>query len=98
MGDQCHVEPIQKTPTPEELEVSISVWFAVYGMGCRHCAARVHNGLLLVNGVVEAQVDHLSGMAQVSFNPCLATIPALLEAVERAGGDGRHRYQAVPLG
>lgn len=97
MSGKCHVEPIQKIPTAEESQVANSVRLTVYGMGCHNCATRVSNGLLSVKGVLEAQVDHLSGMAQVTFNPQLTTIPTLLEAVERSGADTHHRYMAITL-
>jgi copper chaperone CopZ len=62
-------------------------------MGCPNCAARVRNSLISLKGVVDAEVDHTIGMAEVVFNPSLTAIPALIEAVARAGGDGRHEYR-----
>ncbi len=44
--------------------------------------------------MVSAYVDHTLGMAKVTFNPELVTVPLLIEAVARAGGDGRHEYRA----
>ena len=66
-------------------------------MGCPNCAARVRNSLIALTGVVEAYVDHTAGMAQVNFNPNLTNLPALVEAVAQAGGDGRHEYRAQLL-
>ena len=94
MDDNCHVDLIQKTATAEEQETATTAVLAVWGMGCPNCAARVRNSLIALTGVVEAYVDHTAGMAQVNFNPNLTSLPALVEAVAQAGGDGRHEYQA----
>lgn len=94
MDENCHVEPIQKTSTPEErLKIEMTL-LAVWGMGCPNCAARVRNSLLSLNGVVNAYVDHTAGMAGVTYNPDLATVEMLISAVSRAGNDGRHEYGA----
>ncbi len=97
MADQCHVEPIYKAATTEELAAAASVWLAVFGMGCPNCANRVRNSLLSLDGVLEVYVSHLAGLASVTFNPSIVTAPDLFDAVERAGHDGRHEYWAVPL-
>ena len=94
MDENCHVEPLQKTATAEEQQTTTSARLAVWGMGCPNCAARVRNSLIALTGVVEAYVDHTAGMAQVNFNPNLTNLPALVEAVARAGGYGRHEYRA----
>lgn len=98
MDDNCHIDPIQKTATAEERRATTTTLLAVWGMGCPNCAARVRNSLLRLNGVVEAYVDHTTGLAQVEFNPNLATTPALIGAVAQAGGDGRHNYRAALIG
>ncbi len=97
MDENCHVDPIQKTPTAEELVTVNTVVLSVWGMGCPNCAARVRNGLLSSLGVIEADVDHTLGMAKVVFNPDLSTVATLIEAVARAGADGRHQYGAQLL-
>jgi copper chaperone CopZ len=97
MDIHCHVEPVDKTPTVEELSAQSEVVLVVYGMGCPRCEQRVRNSLLLMNGVVDALVDHLAGMAKIVFNPQMTTIKDILDAVERAGNDGRHTYCAVQL-
>ena len=94
MDEQCHVEPLQKTATPDERGHTTWKVLAVQGMGCPNCAARVRNSLISLNGVIEAYVDHVIGLADVEFNPTRVTIPALIAAVARAGGDGRHEYRA----
>ena len=97
MSDHCHVAPTQKNATAEEQAVRAQAVLAVSGMGCPNCAARVRNRLVALEGVVEAYVDHTASKAQVIFNPGMVTIPALVEAVARAGGDGRHEYRAQAL-
>ncbi len=97
MDENCHVEPVQKIATAEEQQATTVMLLGVQGMGCPNCAARVRNSLLGLKGVIEAEVDHATGTADVEFNPKLVTIAALFDAVARAGNDGRHRYQAYRL-
>ncbi len=95
MEDNCHVEPIARTPSAAERAGAVTAELAVSGMGCPNCAARVRNSLVRVHGVVDAVVDHTTGRALVAFNPRFATAAQLVEAVSRAGGDGRHEYRAM---
>lgn len=97
MDENCHVEPVQKIATVEEKQATVVTLLGVQGMGCPNCAARVRNSMLGLTGVIEADVDHITGTADVEFNPKLVTIAALFDAVARAGNDGRHRYQAFRL-
>lgn len=97
MSHNCHVEPIQKIATADELDNVEVVYLAVRGMGCTNCAARVANSLLSVHGVTAAQVDHVIGVAKITYNPNFAPIDSILQAVSKAGGDGRHSYQAMKL-
>ena len=97
MNDTCHVEPMQKFTTAAELQNVELALLAVSGMGCANCANRVRNSLLLLSGVVDAYIDHSAGLAQISFNPSIATIDELISAVTRAGGDGHHAYGAKLL-
>ena len=94
MHENCHVEPLQKTATPVEQQSITSALLAVEGLGCPNCAARVRNSLLTLTGVVEAQVLLERALVDVTYNPHLADIPALVNAVAQAGGDGRHEYSA----
>lgn len=98
MNDRCYVEPLEKTATSEERAETQWTILAVWGMGCPNCVARVRNSLLRVHGVVGAEVDLLSSAAYLIYNPSLTDIPALLEAVAQAGGDGRHEYRAMHIG
>lgn len=95
MTDHCHVDPLEKFVSPEEQETTTAISLAVWGMGCPNCAMRVHNSLLALKGVIQADVNHVTAMADVVFNPNLLTIFDLADAVANAGNDGRHRYQVV---
>jgi copper chaperone CopZ len=97
MDATCHVEPVHKIATIEEQQATALTMLGVQGMGCPNCAARVRNSLLALNGVTEADVNHLTGTASVEFNPNLVTIGSLREVVARAGNDGRHQYRAFNL-
>jgi hypothetical protein len=55
MDDNCHVDPVQKTPTVEERQKVQTILLIVRGMGCPNCAARVRNSLLALNGVIDAK-------------------------------------------
>jgi copper chaperone CopZ len=94
MDENCHVEPLQKTPTVEEQRTTTSALLAVWGMGCPNCGARVRNSLLSLTGVIDARVVLESGMADITYNPDLTDVAALINAVAQAGADGRHRYHA----
>ncbi len=94
MHENCHVAPLQKIASPEEQQATASALLAVEGMGCPNCAARVRNSLLTLTGVVEAQVLLDRALVDVTYNPHLADIRALVNAVAQAGGDGRHEYAA----
>lgn len=98
MDDHCHVDPIEKTATAEELESTTTAYLAISGMGCPRCAMRVRNSLFTVHGISDATIDHLTGMGKVVFAPGLTSISAIVEAVARAGNDGQHKYWAVLLG
>jgi copper chaperone CopZ len=94
MDENCYVEPIQKTITAEEHRNIEMALLSVWGMGCPNCEARFRNSLLSLNGVVNAYVDHTAGIAGVAFNPEMANVEMLINAVARAGNDGRHEYSA----
>ena len=94
MNEGCHVEPLRKIPAPEERENTTTALLAILGMGCENCVARVRNSLLSVYGVVAVDIDLALGAAEVVFNPRLTDVGEIKQAVERAGGDGRHEYRA----
>lgn len=97
MEENCQVNRIEKAATKEELAVAQTVRLGVYGMGCPNCAARVRNGLISLTGVIDADVDHVTGAANVIYNPTLVGVDGMLAAVTRAGNDGKHSYRATLL-
>lgn len=96
MDENCEVKPLHKKVTAEEYQKTRLALLAVTGMGCPNCATRVHNSLIALQGVTNVLVNHITGSAQVTFNPDLIAFPALIEAVSQAGNDGRHAYRATP--
>ena len=97
MDANCYVEQVQKIPTTGERQNLTAVQLAVWGMGCPNCAKRVSNGLLALEGVLSAEVDHTTGFAFVEYNNRLVSTPDLLQAVAQAGDNGRHKYIAMLL-
>ncbi|MDP2777216.1 MAG: heavy metal-associated domain-containing protein, partial [Anaerolineales bacterium] len=66
----------------------------VLGMGCENCVTRVRNSLLSLEGVYGADVYLNMSMAEVSYDSQRISANMLVEAVSRAGNDGRHEYRA----
>ena len=97
MEENCHVDSIVKIPSVAERQKTEMTLLAISGMGCPNCAARVRNSLISLNGVVDATVDHVAGVAKVAFNPELVEVEMLINATARAGNDGRHKYGAQLL-
>src|SRR5512140_2862166 len=97
MSENCHVHPVETVVTAEELQDTVIVYLAIFGMGCPKCAMRVRNSLLTIHGVSEALVDHVVGAGKVMFAPGLTTVEAIVDAVAQAGNDGRHNYEAIAL-
>jgi copper chaperone CopZ len=94
MSNCCGVEPISKQSTEEEMAETTQIALAISGMGCMSCAGRVGNSLLRLPGVVEANVNHMNGIANLIYNPKMTGLSDLFQAVVQAGGDGRHNYSA----
>lgn len=84
-----------KMPSTDEQRCVRATRLVVWGMVCPNCATRIHGCLAALAGVVEVQVDHNVGMAYVTYDVTLTTVPALIDAVCRAGSDGWHRYGAT---
>lgn len=93
----CHVDPLQADVTPHDLETARRVDLAVAGMGCPNCAARVRNGLLRWEGVLEAEVSHVTSLARVWYRPERTDSDGLCRAVARASKGTHHDYRAVPV-
>jgi len=65
--------------------------FAVPGMRCTGCIAKLENGLAAVPGIAAARVNFTAKQVQISHDPAL-TAPALLKALAGLG------FEASPLG
>ncbi|MDI3314662.1 MAG: heavy metal translocating P-type ATPase [Mycobacterium sp.] len=59
--------------------------FAVEGMTCGSCAARVQKTLAKQPGVADAEVNFATGIAHVDYRPGEADITRLAEALDRLG-------------
>ena len=94
MEENCYVEPINKTASADQIRKADSALLAVRGMGCENCAARVRNSLLSLDGVYAVDVYLNMAMAEVSFDSKKVSAKMLVEAISRAGNDGRHEYRA----
>ncbi|GER78839.1 MAG: heavy-metal-associated domain-containing protein [Chloroflexi bacterium] len=95
MDENCYIEPIYKNAVSnEELRKADSALLAIWGMGCPNCATRVRNSLLSLEGVYGVDVYLNMAMAEVSYDGRKITAQGLVEAVARAGNDGRHEYRA----
>ncbi len=57
----------------------------ITGMTCANCVATVERNLKKVNGVIRASVNLASERATVEVDPQQASLPALVERVQRAG-------------
>jgi copper chaperone CopZ len=58
---------------------------AISGMTCDHCARRVEKALKGENGVHDVLVDRHASRATVTFDGRQTDIPALHEAIRKAG-------------
>ena len=92
--EECLVEALEKPLDPSAVIKGRVVYLAVQGMGCVRCAIRVRNGLLNLEGVLEAHVSPDDGLAAAAYNPERTNPFDLVEAVTAAGDDGMHVYRA----
>ncbi|MBS4727958.1 copper-translocating P-type ATPase [Mycobacterium sp. SM1] len=65
--------------------LTAQVEFAVAGMTCGSCAARVQKTLSKQPGVAEAEVNFATGIARVDCRPGEVDVERLREAIERLG-------------
>lgn len=63
----------------------------VEGMACPRCEARVKAALEAVSGVVECEVSHITGRAEVTLNTGI-TDAELMDAVNQLG-----KFKAVSV-
>lgn len=57
----------------------------IAGMTCDHCARRVETALRGVTGVKDVRVERAAARAVITFDPARTNVPALHDAVSRAG-------------
>jgi copper chaperone CopZ len=94
MDENCYVEPMNKNSTADQIRNGEYALLKVWGMGCENCVTRVRNSLLSLEGVYGVDVYLNMAMAEVSFDSKKVSAVALVNAVSRAGNDGRHEYRA----
>jgi copper chaperone len=98
MDENCYVEPIYKnTASAKELQKAEIATLAVRGMGCENCATRVRNSLLSLDGVHGVDIYLNMALAEVRYDTKHVSVNMLVDAVVRAGNDGRHEYRAEVL-
>ena len=94
MDENCYVEPIYKDAPVDEIRNTDCAVLTVRGMGCENCATRVRNSLLSLEGVYGVDVYLNMAMAEVRYDSRKVSTVTLVNAVSRAGNDGRHQYHA----
>lgn len=62
-----------------------TVTLKVSGMSCMHCRAAVQNALEDIAGVKLAEVNLDQGKATVVFDPEVATVDKMREAIKQSG-------------
>jgi copper chaperone len=95
MDENCYVEPIYKNSvSADQLQQAARATLLVRGMGCENCVTRVRNSLLSLDGVYGVDVYLNMALAEVRYDSKKISDDALVNAVSRAGNDGRHEYRA----
>lgn len=91
------VSPNEKRAAPTERLNTVIAYLAIFGMECSRCATSIRNSLLGIYGVRSAEVEYVMRVSRVVFVPNLTEVPALMEAVVRAGTGEQHKYGAMLL-
>lgn len=95
MDENCYIEPIyKKSVSADQLQQAARATLLVRGMGCENCVTRVRNSLLSLDGVYGVDVYLNMALAEVRYDSKKVSADALVNAVSRAGNDGRHEYRA----
>ncbi len=97
MDENCHVDPVEKAVTVQQIRAASRALLTIGGMACPNCAMRVHNGLLAVDGVYRADVYLNISLAEVYYDERKASDADLVQAVQLAGNDTHHDYHAVVI-
>jgi copper chaperone CopZ len=90
----CQVTPVYATASEAQLAQASVLFLAVEGMGCPTCTQRVRNGLLQIQGVLDASVELDSGLAKVWFDDGVVTPATVAADLPAAASDARHSYTA----
>lgn len=90
----CQVTPMHATANEAQLAQASVLFLAVEGIGCPTCTQRVRNGLLHIQGVLDASVELESGLAKVWFDDGVVTPATVAADLPAAAGDARHNYTA----
>ena len=94
MYENCYVEPMYKNSTADQIRNGENALLRIWGMGCENCVTRVRNSLLSLDGVYRADVYLDLALAEVRYDSKKLSPDVLVDAVSRAGNDGRHNYRA----
>jgi len=95
MEDNCYVVPIYKNAvSADHLRQADQATLAIWGMGCQNCVTRVRNSLLSLEGVYGVDVYLNMALAEVTYDREKLVPGELVNAIARAGNDGRHEYRA----
>ena len=95
-ADMAPPEQTGRSPSTPLAAVDLSIG----GMTCPHCPPTVEKALMAVRGVHRARVNLALGNAHVEFDPVVAKIPDLLQAIRRAGylaGTAKTRLQIANM-
>ncbi len=93
----CHVEPVEKSVSPEALQAANRVFLLVRGMGCPNCAVRVRNSLLSLDGVLAVHISLERGLARILYDSSQVQPDSFPDAVAAAGDGRHHKYTAQIL-
>lgn len=64
-----------------------NIQIKIEGMTCGGCAESVTNALQQCRGVNSVNVDHVSGLAQIDYDPQQISVQELKTAIEDTGFD-----------
>jgi copper chaperone CopZ len=97
MNKDCHVTPVVVPEKEINENTARTAVLQVYGMGCRNCAMRITNTLLIQDGIYEAYINHELGSAQVKYDPAQINAAQIADWVFQSGAASGHEYFAYIL-
>ncbi len=92
----CCAQPIKPKEASQQ-RATAGIRLVIAGMGCPNCTVRVHNALVSVDGVAEAQVSLMPPITQVLYDGKRVTEDEIIAAVATAGRGTHHLYRAKAL-